>query len=144
VLSTSETDVASELQVALARVIRRLRQGHIPGDLTLSESSVLSRLDRNGPASPGELAADEHVRPQAMCATLAALERRQLVARAADPADGRRWVMSRTEAGRQLLADRRGARAERVAQALAAGFTETEQRQLADAALLLDRLADLL
>ncbi|HEY1487006.1 MAG TPA: MarR family transcriptional regulator, partial [Micromonosporaceae bacterium] len=77
-LSTSETDVASELQVALARVIRRLRQGHIPGDLTLSESSVLSRLDRNGPASPGELAADEHVRPQAMCATLAALERRQL------------------------------------------------------------------
>ncbi|HEY1485531.1 MAG TPA: MarR family transcriptional regulator, partial [Micromonosporaceae bacterium] len=71
-------------------------------------------------------------------------ERRQLVARAADPADGRRWVMSRTEAGRKLLADRRGARAERVAQALAAGFTETEQRQLADAALLLDRLADLL
>lgn len=138
------TRVGSDLQIALGRVVRRLRQGHVPGDMTLSEASVLSRLDRNGPASSGELAAEEHVRPQAMCTTLAALERRDLVVRAADPGDGRRVVMSATEAGRQLLVDRRGARAQRMAQALAAGFSAPEQRRLAEAAVLLERLADLL
>jgi DNA-binding MarR family transcriptional regulator len=136
--------VSADLQVALGRVVRRLRQGHVPGDLTLSEASALSRLDTGGSASPSELAIDEHVRPQAMCTTLATLERRQLVARTPDPADGRRAVMSVTDAGRQLLIDRRGVKAERLARALAAGFTAAEQKQLADAAALLDRLADLL
>jgi DNA-binding MarR family transcriptional regulator len=136
--------VGSDLQVALARVIRRLRQGHVPGDLTLSEASVLSRLDRGGPATPGELANEEHVRPQAMCTTLAALERRDLVVRAGDPSDGRRVLMSVTEVGRKLLVDRRDVKAERMGRALAAGFTVAEQRRLADAAALLERLADAL
>jgi len=121
-----------------------LRQGHVPGDLTLSEASVLSCLDRRGPATPSELAAEERVRPQAMCATLAGLERRELVARAGDPTDGRRVLMSVTDGGRQLLVDRRGVKAARLARALAAGFTEDEQRRIADATPLLERLAGML
>jgi DNA-binding MarR family transcriptional regulator len=136
--------VVSDLQVALGRVVRRLRQTRVPGDLTLSEVSVLARLARAGGATPGELAAEEHVRPQAMGATLAALERRDLVVRAADPHDGRRVLMSATEAGRQLLVDRRGVKAERIAAAVMAGFSAEEQLRLADAAALLDRLADVL
>jgi DNA-binding MarR family transcriptional regulator len=139
-----ELRLGSELHVALGRVVRRLRQGQVPGDLTLSEASALARLDRGGPTTPGELATEEHVRPQAMCTTLATLQRRGLVMRAADPSDGRRVVMSVTEAGRQLIIDRRGARAERMAHALGAGFTAEEQQQLACATVLLDRLADLL
>ena len=140
----AESQIAADLQVALGRVVRRLRQGHVPGDLTLSEASALSRLDRAGPSGSGELALDEHVRPQAMCTTLAALERRGLVARTADPSDGRRVVMSVTDVGRQLLIDRRGVKAERMALALTAGFSAAEQQQLAAATALLDRLADLL
>ena len=136
--------VASDLHVALGRLVRRLRQGHVPGDLTLSEASVLSCLDRRGPATPSELAAEERVRPQAMCATLAGLERRELVARAGDPTDGRRVLMSVTDGGRQLLVDRRGVKAARLARALAAGFTEDEQRRIADATPLLERLAGML
>jgi DNA-binding MarR family transcriptional regulator len=136
--------VASDLHVALGRVVRRLRQGHVPGDLTLSEASVLARLDRAGPATPGELAVEERVRPQAMCVTLAALERRGLVARAGDPADGRRVLMSATDSGCQLLVDRRGVNAARMAQALGHGFTEDELRLLADATPLLERVADML
>lgn len=135
--------VASDLHVAIGRVVRRLRQAHVPGDLTLSEASVLSRLDRGGPATPGELATDERVRPQAMCATLAALERRDLVVRAGDPADGRRVLMSLTDAGRQLLVDRRGIKAAVMARALA-GFTADELRRLSDVTPLLERLADTL
>ena len=60
-----------DLRVVLGRIVRRLRQAHAAGDLTLSEISVLSRLDRDGPATPGALADAERVRPQAMGATLA-------------------------------------------------------------------------
>jgi DNA-binding MarR family transcriptional regulator len=136
--------VASDLHVAIGRVVRRLRQAHVPGDLTLSEASVLARLDRAGPATPGELAAEERVRPQAMCTTLAALERRELVVRAGDPADGRRVLMSVTDSGRQLLVDRRGVKAAWLARALGHGFTDEELRLLADAAPLLERVADML
>jgi DNA-binding MarR family transcriptional regulator len=146
VLSTS-TDVlivGSQLQVALGRVVRRLRQGHVPGDLTLSELSALARLERGGPATPGELAGDERVRPQAMGVTLAGLTERALVSRSADPADGRRVLMSITDAGRQLVVDRRGAKAERMAAALAGTFTPAEIRRLAEAVPLIERLADAL
>ena len=43
------------------------------GDVTLSEGSVLARLDQDGPDSPTSLATLEGVRPQAMAATLADL-----------------------------------------------------------------------
>ena len=134
--------LGGELRVVLGRVVRRLRQAHEPGELTLSEVSVLSRLDRDGPATPGVLAEQERVQPQAMGVTLTAMERRDLVSRAPDPADGRRVVMSATEAGRRLLLDRRSASVQRMARALADGFSPAERRALAAVIPLLDRLAD--
>src|SRR5436853_2010628 len=91
----------------MGREVRRLRQAHQPGELTLTEVSVLARLDRDGPASPGGLAESERVRPQAMANTLAALEQRELVTRTPDPFDGRRVAMSITSSGRRLLLGRR-------------------------------------
>ncbi len=132
---------AFELRLALARVVRRLRQAHEPGELTLSELSVLSRLDRDGPATPGALANGERVRPQAMGTTLAALEQRGLVTRMPDPDDGRRVSMSATEAGRLLLLDRRSASTRRMTKALE-GFDPEERLRLIEAIPLLDRLAD--
>jgi DNA-binding MarR family transcriptional regulator len=132
---------AFDLRLALARIVRRLRQSHEPGELTLSEVSVLSRLDRDGPATPGALANGERVRPQAMGNTLAALEQRGLVVRMPDPEDGRRVSMSASEAGRRLLLDRRSASTRRVTRALA-GFSPDEQRRLIEVIPLLDRLAD--
>ncbi|GIH20990.1 MarR family winged helix-turn-helix transcriptional regulator [Rugosimonospora africana] len=134
--------LGAELRVVLGRVVRRVRQGHKPGELTLSEASVLARLDRDGPATPGVLAEQERVQPQAMGVTLAGLERRDLVSRASDPADGRRVVLSVTDAGRQLLSDRASASVQRMTRALAEGFTADERRLLADVIPLLDRLAD--
>jgi DNA-binding MarR family transcriptional regulator len=139
---TDDERAAADLRVALARIVRRLRQAHEPGELTLSEVSVLSRLDRDGPATPGVLASGERVRPQAMGTTLAALEQRGLVARMPDPDDGRRVSMSVTESGRRLLLDRRSASTRRMSRALAEGFTPEERRRLIDAVPLLDRLAD--
>jgi DNA-binding MarR family transcriptional regulator len=134
--------MAGELRVALGRVVRRIKQAHAHGELTLSESSVLSRLDREGPAGPGALAEVEQVRPQAMGATLAGLEVRGLVARAPDPADGRRVVMSVTAEGQRAVLDRRSLTTQRMAAVLAEDFTADERRRLADSIGLFQRLAE--
>jgi DNA-binding MarR family transcriptional regulator len=134
-------EVASALRVSIGLVVRRLRQVRVEGELTLSESSALARLDRGGPATASALARLEQISPQSMGATLAALEGRGLIDRAADPEDGRRVVLSVTPAGRGVLSSRRAARTERLSQALSTEFTTTELEQLLAAAPLLERLA---
>jgi DNA-binding MarR family transcriptional regulator len=134
-------DVAAALRVSMGLLLRRLRQVGVPGELTVPETSALARLDRNGPATSSELARVEQISPQSMGATLSALEARGLVTRDPDARDGRRIVLSVTDAGRQLLRDKRDARTEHLARALAAGFTREELEQLMTAAPLLERLA---
>jgi DNA-binding MarR family transcriptional regulator len=134
-------DVAAVLHVSMGLLLRRLRQVRTPGGLSVPETSALARLDRNGPATSSELARVEQISPQSMGATLSALESRGLVARDPDARDGRRVVLSVTETGRQLLRDKRDARTDQLARALAAGFTREELDQLMMAAPLLERLA---
>jgi DNA-binding MarR family transcriptional regulator len=107
----------------------------------LSETSAIARLDRGGPTTPGALARQEQISPQSMGATLGALEARGLIERAADPADGRRAVMSITDAGRQLLRSRRTAKVQQLSRALSTEFTPGELDQLAAITPLLERLA---
>jgi DNA-binding MarR family transcriptional regulator len=134
-------EIAAALRVSVGLLLRRLRQVRPDDELTLPESSALARLDRTGPATPGELAKVEQISPQSMGATLTALEARGLIERHPDPADGRRVVLSVTGVGLKLLRNKRGARTGQLAQALSAGFTPAELRQLAAAAPLLERLA---
>jgi DNA-binding MarR family transcriptional regulator len=134
-------EIAAALRVSIGLLLRRLRQVRPDDELTLPQSAALARLDRTGPATPGALAKIEQISPQSMGATLGALEARGLVERHPDPADGRRVVLSVTGAGLELLRNKRGARTERMSQALSAGFTAAELGQLAAAAPLLERLA---
>ena len=134
-------DVAAALRVSIGLLLRRLRQERVEGELTLPESSALTRLDRNGPATATALARIEQISPQSMGATLGVLEARGLVERRPDPQDGRRVVLSVTEAGRKVLRNKRNARTEQLAKALSAGFTPAELTQLMAAAPLLERLA---
>jgi DNA-binding MarR family transcriptional regulator len=140
-LSPEVVRAGTELRLVVGRIARRLRQAHAVGELTLSEVSVLARLDRDGATSPGTLAEQERVRPQAMGSTLSALEHRGLVRRRPDPVDGRRVVMSVTEVGRTVLRDRRAESTQRIARALSEEFTAAERRKLSAVLPLLDRLA---
>lgn len=135
------SEVAGALRVSIGLLLRRLRQTRGESELSLPETAALARLDRGGPATPGALAKLEQISPQSMGATIGALEVRGLVERRPDPGDGRRVVISLTEAGRQVLGDRRNARTEQLARALSAGFTRAEREQLMAAAPLLERLA---
>jgi len=127
----------------MGRIVRKLRQGKVDvGDVSLTEGSVLARLDRDGPDSPSSLAASEGARPQAMAATLAALEERGLVSRTPDPEDRRRAVLAVTEAGRKVVADRRSVSMRRLIDTLAREFTPEERATLHAVLPLLDRLAE--
>jgi DNA-binding MarR family transcriptional regulator len=143
-LSPEVTHAAGELRALIGRLSRRLRQTSAAGELTLSQASVLSLLDREGPATPGTLAAKEHISPQSMGTIVASLEALGLVTRTPDPTDGRCLVVSLTEAGLQVVQGARQQRQERVARALAEHFTAREQQTLIAALPLLERLGRLL
>ena len=135
-------EVAAALYLSVGLFKRRLRQVPAPGELSLPESSALRKLERSGPATVTALARAEQISTQSMGATLSGLEARGLVKRQSDPADGRRAVMSVTEAGLSALSDKRNARIAQLARALAAGFTPAELSQLMAAAPLIERLAE--
>jgi DNA-binding MarR family transcriptional regulator len=135
-------ELAAALVLAVGRIARRVRQAHSVGDVTLSEVSVLARLNRDGADSPGSLAELERVRPQAMASTLATLEERGLVRRRQDASDGRRVLMRVTDAGRTVLADRRSESVQRLTTVLEEEFTPGERRKVLAVLPLLDRLAE--
>lgn len=126
------------MRVVFGRVKRRLKELAETDDLTPSQSSMLSRLDKDGPASASELAAAERIRPQSVAAILAALREAGLIQRQPDPSDGRRQVVSLTPAGRQRLQGDRKVRQEWLAQTLQEHCTEAERQTIIKALALLD------
>jgi DNA-binding MarR family transcriptional regulator len=134
-------ELAASLQMGMRLLVQASRRAQAIGDVTAPETSALARLMRGGPNTSSALARLEQISPQAMGATLGALEARGLVERQPDPDDGRRVVLSLTEAGEQVLLARRTARTGRLATALSAEFTPAELTQLFAAAPLLERLA---
>jgi DNA-binding MarR family transcriptional regulator len=132
--------LASELRVVLGHLVRRLRSEH---RFSLSQGSVLGRLDREGPQSTSKLASAERVRPQSMGQTVAELESQGLIARRPDPADGRSALLELTAAGRTELREDRGRREGWLAEAIEESFSAEERETLDEATRLLARLADL-
>lgn len=139
---STRQDVARELQAGLTALSRRLRQVQVAGDLTMAESQALSRLHRLGPTTSAELAREERISAQSMGATVAALESHGLLRRERDAADGRRIVLTLTDAGHEMAARRRTARTQQLADALGSGFTPADLEVLRAAAPLLERLAE--
>jgi DNA-binding MarR family transcriptional regulator len=141
-MTDEPTEVAAALYLSIGLFLRRLRRAPVQDELTVPEISLLERLDRAGPATPGRLAKAEQISPQATGKTLGVLEERGLIERHPDPGDGRRVVMSLTEAGRQLVRHKRSARTRQLATALTRGFSAQELATLAAAAPLIERLGE--
>jgi DNA-binding MarR family transcriptional regulator len=132
--------IATDLRACLGPLVRRLRQVKPDDELTLSQTSVLVRLDREGPATASELAAAEGIRAQSVCTIVNALQDRGLVARDPDPSDGRRVLVSVTATGTEGLHGARRERARRLTAAIAEELTPAEQHSLATAIPLLERI----
>ena len=89
------------------------------------------------------LAAAEHVRQQSMAETIAELVTAGLVTRSPDPSDRRQILVELTKHGRELLLESRRRREDWLSQAIADNLTPAEQKTLAQAIELLQRLAAL-
>lgn len=133
--------LAGELRVALGQLMRRLREQAEGSDLTKSQTSVLLRLERDGAATATALARAEGMRPQSMAKIIYALEEEGLVSGSPDPKDGRKTLLSLTEAAREQFRTGRRAREDWLAKVIEAGLSDEEIRHLAATTELLRRLA---
>lgn len=134
--------LASDLRVLIGQLRRRLREQANFGDLTWSQTSVLSRLDREGSATVTSLARAEGMRPQSMGATVSALQAAGLVSGSPDPKDGRQTILSLTPACREWIKASRAAKEDWLFRAIQSKLSPEEQEELATAVALLKRLAE--
>ena len=141
-IADSAAVAARDLRVVVSRLRRQLRCLAVDLDLTPSQTAVLTRLWKEGASSASALAGAERVRPQSMATIVAALEQHGLVARAPDPEDGRRQVVSLTDEGRRRAESDRQVREEWLARAIHERYSESERRTILDALSLLERLTD--
>ncbi|MCR6483366.1 MarR family transcriptional regulator [Amycolatopsis sp. OK19-0408] len=133
---------AGWIRAVVAQLHRRLRHVDNAGILTPSQSAVLNRLHREGPATQGELAAAEHVRQQSMASTLGVLDELGYLTRTPDPADRRRVVIGLSETGSDTVRGILQHRDEWLAQALADALSPAELETVTRALPLLQRVAE--
>lgn len=141
-VTPSSQQVAADLTTVAGLLTRRLRTTSPDSRLTPTQRSVLWRLYAEGATTTAELARAEYVRPQSMRLTLGALEEQGLVERMPDPADGRKSVVSVTEAGRVTLAEARAAKENWLSQVIGAELDDAERTALAEAVVMLRRLVE--
>jgi len=139
-ISDAAARAARDLRVVFSRLRRRIREVAEDDELTPSQVSALTLVAKHGAATASALAVAEGVRPQSMATTLAALDRQGLIRRSPDPDDGRRRLVTLTDAGRQRVEGDRQAREEWLARAVQDRFTEDERHTLLAGLALLERL----
>ena len=110
------TEIANRLSLAIGRLNRRMRGA--AGELGHAHISTLATVVRDGPLRLADLAQIEVMSPPSMTRTIGELEARQLVTRTSDPADGRSFLISATEAGNDLVVKARSERAQAVTRLL--------------------------
>jgi DNA-binding MarR family transcriptional regulator len=135
----TDAALAAGVAAALERMVGLFRWLSPPSELSLTSAATLATLERSGPCRLTVLADREAVTQPAMTQLVARLQAAGLVARAADPADGRVVQVAITDAGKAVLARRRAVRAERLA-AMLAGLPEEQQAALAAALPAMDAL----
>lgn len=130
-----------ELTQAIGMLVRRIRAEGRSHDLSLTESAVMARLDREGPATTADLARAEGVKPQSMGATVAALVKSGMAERRPHATDGRQMMIALTAKGAAVRKSMKDAKHTWLAQAVVK-LDKREQEQLFRAGEILKRLAE--
>ena len=101
-IAQKSREVAVEdFAMALGLLVRRIRADAPPElqEFSWTQKAVLSRLEKDGPATTADLARAEGVKPQSMGTALELLEKMGLVERKAHPTDGRQINIKLTARG---------------------------------------------
>jgi DNA-binding MarR family transcriptional regulator len=126
---------------AVGLLLRRARTAAGSHGLSLTESAVLSRLSRNGPATIADLARAESMKPQSMGTTVAALEEMGMVERKPHPTDGRQVNIELTAEGAAVRKTAGDAKRTWLAQVIVQ-LDEQERETLFRAGDIIRRLAE--
>jgi DNA-binding MarR family transcriptional regulator len=143
VTDASYRSETAEIRRGITRLARRVRSERPPGALSGNKIGVLAYLYREGASTPSAIALAEHQQPQSLSRVFAELQLAGLVSRRRDPADGRQFILSITDAGRAILRADMAARDRWLRDALLDGATDTERQLLLLAAGIMNRLAEL-
>ncbi len=135
-------DAVTDLALALGLLVRRLRAAGASHDLSWTQVAVISRLDREGPATTADMARAEGMKPQSMGTTIAALEEMGIVERKPHPTDGRQVNIELTAKGAAVRKSARDAKRTWLAHAIAQ-LDEQERETLFAAGEIIKRLVEL-
>jgi DNA-binding MarR family transcriptional regulator len=136
-VTQGDSQLASDLSLAVMRLARQLRFRRPQSPVSLSQLSALATLFKEGPMTPGALAIRERVRPPSMTRVIASLADLRFVDRVPHPDDGRQVLVSVSDAGADLLEAERQASQEWLAQRLESLASDQRDTLRAAAALIL-------
>ena len=100
--AVADAELAETLYALLSAMLR-----HRPREMSMTSSSTLAALLSDGPMRVTALAARQGVTQPTMTTLVHSLERDGLVVRMPDPADGRAALVRLTDAGENLVRERR-------------------------------------
>jgi DNA-binding MarR family transcriptional regulator len=127
---------------AIGLLMRRARATAASHELSLTESAVMARLAKEGPATTADLARAEGMKPQSMGTTIAALEAIGMVERKPHPTDGRQVNIQLTAKGTAVRNSAKDAKRTWLAQAIAQ-LDDQERETLFGAGEIIKRLAEM-
>lgn len=131
--------VAENLHSVAIHLLRGLRKEDVAAGVGQARLSALSVLVFGGPATLGELARAEQVKPPTMTRIVGGLERDGLVRRRRDERDGRRVRVAATPKGQRVLLEARNRRIQVLSRRIERLLPE-EIEILNDAVEILDRV----
>lgn len=129
------------LTQAIGLFVRRARSAAASQELSMTESVVMARLAKDGPATIADLARAEGMKPQSMGTTIAALEEMGMVERKPHPTDGRQVNIQLTAQGAAVRKSISEAKRTWLGQAIAQ-LDKREQATLFAAGEIIKRLAE--
>jgi DNA-binding MarR family transcriptional regulator len=130
-----------DLMQAVGLLVRRVRAASASHELSWTESLVMARLAKDGPATTADLARSEGMKPQSMGTTVAALEEMGIVERKPHATDGRQVNIQLTAKGAALRKSAKHAKLTWLMQAIAQ-LDERERETLFKAGEIIKRLAE--
>jgi len=130
----TELDAAQldALRLTITRLARSMRK-HSGADLTPSQMSALTTLERHGTVRTGRLAELEGISKSSVTRLADRLEALGLLSRTVDDSDARSWQVALTDEGRRLLASSNATATDYLARKIA--ILPVEEQGLLGAAL---------
>ena len=140
--ATSLANLTQSMRMATFRLARRMRTERAVDSMSDGQLAVLAALTTHGPHTLGELAERERISAPAMNRTVNCLQESGYVRRSADDNDGRKVVISMTDAGADVVEETIRRRDAWLDGAMAT-LTDQERSTLARAAEIMQRMSAL-